>query len=922
VSEKEYIVSLHRGVDAEQFNQDMVISTGAGSIPNRTVDVSNARPGSYRITHYALTDAEATELKNDSRVVAVEVNPEDRDDLIITHKKIQETVFDKTTSDAGAFVNWGLRRINDATNLYSGNTAPGGYNYTIDGTGVDIVIQDSGIQFAHEEWNDYNGEQRLQRVNWYTESGILGTQPGGFYADYDGHGTHVAGIVAGRIFGWAKGANIYSMKIQGLQGPSDPGFGIPAIGSFDLIKNWHLNKPIEPTTGYRRPTVVNLSWGYSSYFSGVTGGVYRGTPWSGSSRDATKGMIGADDGTGIAYPTRVAAIDVEIQELIDAGVHVCIAAGNTFQKIDVPGGLDYDNYFTSNIYPGQLYYNRGGSPYDDEAYIIGNVDSEIHSGGLEQKAASSETGPGVMYYAPGTNIMSSSSNQNLYTTGAYQFGNSFWKQMNISGSSMASPQVAGMLTLFLQLNPGATPAQAKDFIDRTIKTNQLFDSGLDNDYNNERSLLGGNNKFIFNKFNSSKQIDVRFPDTETYNIIVTPETISEGQSVTIVLNTTNVVNGTNVPFTISGVTSEDIGGQDLTGVFVVNNNTASITLNTVEDILTEGNETLVISLDNGSAIAGVFILDSSTGANAPTYQLYRSEVSVNENETFDITLITNFVDDGTTIPYTITGISSDDINGENLTGVFTISGNRADKTFTITADRSTETTETFTIALDNGASTIDVIINDTSQTPTFSLSADINPVPEGTSVTVSLLTTEKDDGDIINYTITGVSSNDLNFASLNGQFTINSNSASQNFLITPDLTTEGLETMTLSLDNGSDSIDIDISDTSPNRPSGVSRNISIANGYTITGTDSTGSLSGDNLTINLDYGDQLILNINTAGNPLFIKTQPTTGTDNQVLGIPGQGSTSGNIVWTPSYIGTFYYQSSVDDSMGGQIIVS
>ena len=922
MAEREYIVSLHKGVDAEQFNQDMITSTGAGSIPNRTVDVSNARPGSYRITHYALTDAEATELKNDSRVVAVEVNPEDRDDLIITHKRIQETVFDKTTSDSGAFVNWGLRRINDATNLYSGSTAPGGYNYTIDGTGVDIVIQDSGIQFAHEEWNDYNGEQRLQRVNWYTESGILGTQPGGFYADYDGHGTHVAGIVAGRIFGWAKGANIYSMKIQGLQGPSDPGFGIPAIGSFDLIKNWHLNKPIEPTTGYRRPTVVNLSWGYSSYFSGVTGGVYRGTAWAGSSRDATKGMIGADDGTGIAYPTRVAAIDVEIQELIDAGVHVCIAAGNTFQKIDVPGGLDYDNYFTSNIYPGQLYYNRGGSPYDDEAYIIGNVDSEIHSGGLEQKAASSETGPGVMYYAPGTNIMSSSSNQNLYTTGAYQFGNSFWKQMNISGSSMASPQVAGMLTLFLQLNPGATPAQAKDFIDRTIKTNQLFDSGLDNDYNNERSLLGGNNKFIFNKFNSSKQIDVRFPDTETYNIIVNPETISEGQSVTIVLNTTNVVNGTNVPFTISGVTSEDIGGQDLTGVFVVNNNTASITLNTVEDILTEGNETLVISLDNGSAIAGVFILDSSTGANSPTYQLYRSVVSVNENETFDITLITNFVDDGTTIPYTITGISSDDINGENLTGVFTISGNRADKTFTVTADRSTETTETFTIALDNGASTIDLVINDTSQTPTFSLSADINPVPEGTSVTVSLLTTEKDDGDIINYTITGVSSNDLNFASLTGQFTINSNSASQNFLITPDLTTEGLETMTLSLDNGSDSIDIDISDTSPNRPSGVSRNISIANGYTITGTDSTGLLNGDNLTINLDYGDQLILNINTAGNPLFIKTEPTTGTDNQVLGIPGQGTTSGNIVWTPSYIGTFYYQSSVDDSMGGQIIVS
>ena len=31
---------------------------------------------------------------------------------------------------------------------------------------------------------------------------------------------------------------------------------------------------------------------------------------------------------------------------------------------------------------------------------------------------------------------------------------------NISGTSMASPQVAGMLSLWLQLNPSATPAQA------------------------------------------------------------------------------------------------------------------------------------------------------------------------------------------------------------------------------------------------------------------------------------------------------------------------------------------------------------------------------------------------------------------------------------------------------------------------------
>ena len=73
MSEKEYIVTLNKGVDYAQFNQDMIASTGAGDIPNRTVDVANARPGSQRNTHYALTDEEALALKNDSRVLDVAI---------------------------------------------------------------------------------------------------------------------------------------------------------------------------------------------------------------------------------------------------------------------------------------------------------------------------------------------------------------------------------------------------------------------------------------------------------------------------------------------------------------------------------------------------------------------------------------------------------------------------------------------------------------------------------------------------------------------------------------------------------------------------------------------------------------------------------------------------------------------------------
>ena len=37
MSEREYIVTLNKGVDYAEFNQEMISTTGAGDIPNRTV---------------------------------------------------------------------------------------------------------------------------------------------------------------------------------------------------------------------------------------------------------------------------------------------------------------------------------------------------------------------------------------------------------------------------------------------------------------------------------------------------------------------------------------------------------------------------------------------------------------------------------------------------------------------------------------------------------------------------------------------------------------------------------------------------------------------------------------------------------------------------------------------------------------------
>ena len=74
----------------------------------------------------------------------------------------------------------------------------------MDGTGVDIVIQDSGLQVDHPEFLDANGVSRVQLIDWYDELGISGTQSSAHYRDYDGLWYHCAGTASGLNFGWVQ----------------------------------------------------------------------------------------------------------------------------------------------------------------------------------------------------------------------------------------------------------------------------------------------------------------------------------------------------------------------------------------------------------------------------------------------------------------------------------------------------------------------------------------------------------------------------------------------------------------------------------------------------------------------------------------------------------------------------------------------
>lgn len=105
--------------------------------------------------------------------------------------------------------------------------------------------------------------------------------------------------------------------------------------------------------------------------------------------------------------------------------------------------------------------------------------------------------------------------------------------------------------------------------------------------------------------------------------------------------------------------------------------------------------------------------------NETPYSLVRSKLSVNEGSSVTITLETDNIAAGTLVPYTITGISSADIDGESLTGNFTVdSAGDAFLTLNITADATTEGTETLTLTLDGKGVSTSVTINDTSTAPT------------------------------------------------------------------------------------------------------------------------------------------------------------------------------------------------------------
>ena len=472
-----YVVTLKDRDDLDGFYADMK-SDG--------YKISLKRPIS-RSTHYHMTDLQAENLRGDSRVLAVEKRPED---LGIVKKPsayynnavhVHNGDFRKSGTFQPLDRDWGklhsggtdAQRKKNSWGWNGSATTNDNLEIFNDGRYVDVVICDDTVSFDCLEWNSpSSGLSRFVQYEWYNnlntyvssidDDGI--SLPTGNYPNYvdngintSYHGTHCAGTIAGRHYGWAPEANIYALQVLGGHAGTTP---VPNLCEFDYLRAFHRYKAINPETGRRNATVTSHSWGFGYDYSedfplgfsiqDIGSIVYRGTTYNsgnpGPSGWSLEG-IQADFGFGYEHtqiPSHYVAMAEDAKDAVEDGIIVIAAASNdnlmVVPQIDPTTGAthqDWSNYVYLSTIGVSRYYNRGSAPSSGKGVIcVGSISTDQDF----RRSSFSNYGPLVDVWAPGSSIVSSY-NQN--GTPDTKYGGNNWFRA-ISGTSMATPQVSGM----------------------------------------------------------------------------------------------------------------------------------------------------------------------------------------------------------------------------------------------------------------------------------------------------------------------------------------------------------------------------------------------------------------------------------------------------------------------------------------------
>jgi subtilisin family serine protease len=236
------------------------------------------------------------------------------------------------------------------------------YGYPGGGGGVNVYVLDTGILTTHADF----GGRAIMAYSAVNDGIGAGNPPA-----CNGHGTHVAGVVAGGVHGVAKRATVYSVRVLDCTGAG--------------YESWIVNGVEWVTANFRRPAVANMSL-----------------------------HVGAS-----------ITLDTAVQRGIDAGITFVVAAANDHADAceDSPARV------------GPAITAAASNPADDTIAYFSNF------------------GSCVDVYAPGVAVVSAWNGSTYY--GCPQGA----ATCAMSGTSQASPHVAGTAALYLGWRPAARPSE-------------------------------------------------------------------------------------------------------------------------------------------------------------------------------------------------------------------------------------------------------------------------------------------------------------------------------------------------------------------------------------------------------------------------------------------------------------------------------
>ncbi len=278
-------------------------------------------------------------------------------------------------------------------------------NWGYNGSGVNIAILDTGVDDGHPSL----ANSRMAGVDF---TNPLGERDGSDDPDDDnGHGSHVAGIALGRG-----------------GGPGDPAGNMvgvaPAAGLIDVKILTALG------SGWGQNLIEALEWCQDN----------RDTPWPGASSEDYHGIdiisisLGdGEDDDGQSADAR------EVNATVDSGIVVIAASGNNNgEAINSPGSAD------RAITVGAVDDSGTVDRSDDDIWFGSNYGPRADDG---DENTLDEFKPDVV--APGVLINSCD-----YAVGEDQ---EYLGYVNKTGTSMATPHVAGLAALLLQANHSLIP---------------------------------------------------------------------------------------------------------------------------------------------------------------------------------------------------------------------------------------------------------------------------------------------------------------------------------------------------------------------------------------------------------------------------------------------------------------------------------